>query len=116
MGCAIRSESRSGTGVGPGVRRRIFFKEHLQRGLETVNVPCQGLRIEASDLGPQASGERSSAGSCLRSEARGLALAPSQRASRTLAGQLALVEDDLAVDDDGVQPYRELRRVLEGGL
>src|SRR5207245_1545071 len=25
IGCAMRSESRSGTGVGPGVSRRIFF-------------------------------------------------------------------------------------------
>src|SRR5438067_5934406 len=40
MGCAIRSESRSGTGVGPGVSSLIFFMGLSDRDL---SAPCQDL-------------------------------------------------------------------------
>src|SRR5512140_2539723 len=58
MGRAIRSERRSGTGVGPGVRRRIFFTgvssrawvcEWLDRSL---GAPCQGAPRRTRRNGP----------------------------------------------------------------
>src|SRR5712691_13026182 len=43
MGRAIRSESRSGTGVGPGVRRRIFFTAHTSAAwIESLSRRVKG--------------------------------------------------------------------------
>src|SRR5712691_1576136 len=62
MGRAIRSESRSGTGVGPGVRRRIFFTAHTSAAwIESLSRRVKGwfgMPLPLDDADVQVSTER----------------------------------------------------------
>src|SRR5256885_8715699 len=58
MGCAIRSESRSGTGVGPGVSRRIFFMGLQYYGLRPPPVAGRARSSVLSNLAERKQGPR----------------------------------------------------------
>src|SRR5205085_2480024 len=96
IGCAIRSASRSGTGVGPGVRRRIFFmasSSRCARWDRRLNAPCQaGIRRARSLAGPP---DRQRSAEAVR-ERRALVPVAVRVALEALAGLQALAADEVA--------------------